>query len=321
MAETANLATAPNRMAKRDPRREGAAGSRRVFIRKETLIALLFVLPGLALAILFKLVPLLRGIWLSFLETRGFEDPTFAGLANYRTMLADPSVHDSFRNALIAFATLPVWIVLPLVLAFLLFQKTPGWKFFRAAFFLPYMIAPIVVGIMFRQILAPDGPLNAVLRAIGLAPLAIEWLNGPTSALLALTAVALWSFFGLGVLTYLSGLSTVSEEVVEAAKLDGAGFWRLLFHIIMPLLKSVIGYWAVLCTSGILIWMFPLIYALTKGGPGTATVLPEFLVFTTTFQFLDRGLGAAIGMALFVFVAIVSAFVVRRMYVEGAQKK
>ncbi|WP_018183222.1 carbohydrate ABC transporter permease [Kaistia granuli] len=309
MAELANLA-------------RGAGDARaRPFIRRDMLIAILFVLPGLALAILFKLVPLVRTIWLSLQETRGFEDPTFAGLANYRAMVADPAVADSFRNALIAFATLPIWIVLPLVLAFLLFQKTPGWKFFRAAFFLPYMIAPIVVGIMFRQILAPDGPLNAVLRAIGLAPLAIEWLNGPTSALLALTAVALWSFFGLGVLTYLSGLSTVSEEVVEAAKLDGAGFWQLLFHIIMPLLKSVIGYWAVLCTSGILIWMFPLIYALTKGGPGTATVLPEFLVFTTTFQFMDRGKGAAIGMALFVFVAIVSAFVVRRMYVEGSKPR
>ncbi|BCP55440.1 sugar ABC transporter permease [Kaistia sp. 32K] len=312
MAELAKLATGAG---------TGAAGARRPWIRRDMLVATLFVLPGLALAILFKLVPLVRTVWLSLQETRGFEDPTFAGLDNYRTMLSDPSVHDSFRNALIAFATLPVWIVLPLVLAFLLFQKTPGWKFFRAAFFLPYMIAPIVVGIMFRQILAPDGPLNALLRVIGLAPLAIEWLNGPTSALLSLTAVALWSFFGLGVLTYLSGLSTVSEEVVEAAKLDGAGFWQLLFHIIMPLLKSVIGYWAVLCTSGILIWMFPLIYALTKGGPGTATVLPEFLVFTTTFQFLDRGLGAAIGMALFVFVAIVSAFVVRRMYVEGSKPR
>jgi ABC-type sugar transport system permease subunit len=314
MAELANLATGG--VAARKATRTIRPGARR-----DLLVAALFVLPGLALAILFKLVPLVRTIWLSLQETRGFEDPAYAGLANYRTMLDDPAVHDSFRNALVAFATLPIWILMPLVLAFLLFQKTPGWKFFRAAFFLPYMIAPLVVGIMFRQILAPDGPLNALLRFIGLAPLAIEWLNGPTSALLSLTAVALWSFFGLGVLTYLSGLSTVSEEVVEAAKLDGAGFWQLLFHIIIPLLKPVIGYWAVLCTSGILIWMFPLIYALTKGGPGTATVLPEYLVFTTTFQFLDRGLGAAIGMALFVFVALVSTVVVRRMYVEGVKPK
>ncbi|MCX5513950.1 sugar ABC transporter permease [Kaistia algarum] len=295
------------------------AGSRSIQrgVRRETLLALTFIVPGVTLAVLFKLVPLLRGFYLSLLETQGFEDPTFAGLANYRTMLDDPVFLGSFRNAMVAFATLPVWVLLPLVLAVLIFQRSPGWKFFRATFFLPYMIAPIVVGIMFRQILAPDGPLNALLRAIGLAPLAIEWLNGPNSALLSLTAVALWSFFGLGVLTYLSGLATISEDIIEAARLDGAGFWSLLFRIIMPLIKPVIGYWTVLCTSGILIWMFPLIYALTKGGPGNATTLPEYLVFTTTFQFMNRGLGAAIGMALFVFVAIVSAFVVRRMYAEG----
>lgn len=294
-----------------------ARNAQSYFRRRELMLGILFIAPGLALAIIFKLVPLIRGFILSLYETRGFEDPTFAGLANYQRMLSDPAVADSFRNALIAFATLPVWIILPLVLAFLIFQKAPGWKIFRAAFFLPYMIAPVVVGIMFRQILAPDGPLNAFLISIGLESLAMEWLNGPLSALLSLTGVALWCFFGLGVLTYLSGLSTLSDDVLEAARLDGAGFWRMLVSIVVPLLKPVMGYWTVLCTSGILIWMFPLIYALTRGGPGSATVLPEYLVFTTTFQFLDRGKGAAIGMALFLFVAFVSAFVVRRMYSEG----
>jgi ABC-type sugar transport system permease subunit len=86
------------------------------------------------------------------------------------------------------------------------------------------------------------------------------------------------------------------------------------------MIKPVMGYWTVLCTSGILIWMFPLIYALTKGGPGNSTVLPEYLVFTTTFEFLNRGSGAAIGMALFAFVALFSAFVVRRMYTEGSRE-
>jgi len=281
------------------------------------LLGIALVLPAIVLVVLFKLVPLIRAFILSLYETQGFFDPTFAWFKNYGVMLRDPAFWSSFRNAAMVFATLPVWVVLPLLLALLVFQKPPGWKWFRAAYFLPYMIAPVVVGIMFRQILAPEGPLNAFLIAIGLAPLAIEWLNGPMSALFSLTAVALWAFFGLGVLTYLSGLSTISEEVIEAARLDGAGFWTLLFRIVAPLLKPVIGYWTVLCTSSMLIWMFPLIYALTRGGPGSATMLPEYLVFITTFEFLDRGKGAAIGMALFLFAALVSALVVRRMYAEG----
>ncbi|PZO80928.1 MAG: sugar ABC transporter permease [Mesorhizobium amorphae] len=285
--------------------------------RSRLLLMLALVLPGVALAVMFKLVPLVRAFWLSLLQTRGFNEPTFAPLVNYRSMMRDPVVAQAFWNAATVFLTLPFWVFLPLVLALLLFQRTPGWKVFRAVYFLPYMIAPVVVGIMFRQILAPEGPLNALLIAVGLAPLAIEWLNGPSSALFSLTAVALWSFFGLGVLTYLSGLSTVPQDVVEAARLDGAGFWRMMGSIAVPLIKPVIGYWTVLCMSSMLIWMFPLIYALTRGGPGSATMLPEYLVFITTFEFLNRGKGAAIGMALFVFAGLVSAFVVRRMYREG----
>ena len=290
-------------------------------IDKTLLLGIAMVLPGISLVVVFKLIPLIRAFILSLYETRGFNDPTFAWFSNYASMVKDPAFIGSFRNAALVFLTLPVWVVLPLLLALLIFQRAPGWKIFRAAYFLPYMIAPVVVGIMFRQILAPDGPLNALFIGIGLAPLAIEWLNGPTSALFSLTAVALWAFFGLGVLTYLSGLSTVPEEVIEAARLDGAGFWTMLIQIVAPLLKPVIGYWMVLCTSSMLIWMFPLIYALTRGGPGTATMLPEYLVFITTFEFLDRGRGAAIGMALFVFAALVSAMVVRRMYSEGKVAK
>lgn len=285
------------------------------------LLGIAMALPAIVLVAVFKLVPLIRAFILSLYETQGFLDPTFAWFRNYELMFKDAAFWGSFRNAALVFATLPVWIILPLLLALLIFQRTAGWKVFRAAYFLPYMIAPVVVGIMFRQILAPEGPLNALLIGIGLAPLATEWLNGSTSALFSLTAVALWAFFGLGVLTYLSGLSTVPDEVVEAARLDGAGFWTLLVYIVTPLLKPVIGYWTVLCTSSMLIWMFPLIYALTRGGPGSATMLPEYLVFITTFEFLDRGRGAAIGMALFVFAALISALVVRRMYTEGKGTK
>ncbi|MEU8067079.1 sugar ABC transporter permease [Micromonospora humida] len=278
------------------------------------------MLPALVLAVLFKLVPLVRGVVTSFESSSGFGGSEFAGADNYTRMFDDPMVLTSFRNALLVVATLPVWIVLPLILALLIHQRSPGWKFFRAVYFVPYTIAPIVVGIMFRQILAPDGPLNALLRFVGLEPLAIEWLNGRYSALFSLVAVALWSFFGLGVMTYLAGLATIPEETLEAAYLDGAGFFRRLWSVVVPMLRPTVAYWSVLCASGVLIWLFPLIYALTQGGPGDATMLPEYLVFLTTFQFLDRGYGSAIGIALFVFVAVLSIFSVRHMFTEGTRK-
>jgi ABC-type sugar transport system permease subunit len=269
---------------------------------------------------MFKLVPLVRGVITSFESSGGFDGGSFAGADNYTRMLDDPMVLTSFRNALLVVATLPFWVVIPLVLAVFIHQRAPGWKFFRAVYFVPYTIAPIVVGIMFRQILAPDGPINALLRTVGLEPLAIEWLNGRWSAIFSLVAVALWSFFGLGVMTYLAGLSTIPDEVLEAAYLDGANFWRRLFSVVVPMLRPTVAYWSVLCASGVLIWLFPLIYALTQGGPGDATMMPEYLVFLTTFQFLDRGYGSAIGIALFVFVALLSVFSVRHMFTEGTRK-
>lgn len=288
--------------------------------RGEWLLALVLVLPALALAVGFKLVPLVRGIITSTESSSGFDGNSFAGADNYVRMFDDPMVRTSFRNAFLVALTLPVWIIVPLILALLIHQRTPGWKLFRAVYFIPYTIAPIVVGIMFRQILAPDGPLNSLLRAVGLDPLALEWLNGSSSALFSLVGVALWSFFGLGVMTYLAGLSTLPDEVLEAANLDGASFWRRLFSIVVPMLRSTVAYWSVLCASGLLIWLFPLIYALTQGGPGHATMLPEYLVYLTTFQFLDRGYGSAIGVALFVFVAVLSIFSVRHMFAEGTRK-
>ncbi|MER7169642.1 sugar ABC transporter permease [Micromonospora sp. NPDC000207] len=294
--------------------------NRRSTHAREWWFGALMVLPALVLAVTFKLVPLARGVVTSFEQSSGFGDSSFAGFDNYTRMFDDPVVLASFRNALLVVATLPVWVVFPLVLAVLIHQRAPGWKFFRAVYFVPYTIAPIVVGIMFRQILAPDGPINALLRAVGLRPLAIEWLNGQNSALFSLVAVALWSFFGLGVMTYLAGLATIPDEVLEAAYLDGAGFWRRLLSVVVPMLRPTVAYWSVLCASGVLIWLFPLIYALTQGGPGNATMLPEYLVFLTTFQFLDRGYGSAIGIALFAFVAVLSIFSVRHMFTEGTRK-
>jgi raffinose/stachyose/melibiose transport system permease protein len=296
------------------------AGSRGPGRAREWWLGAALVLPALALVVVFKLIPLARGVITSLESSSGFGDGSFAGADNYTRMLDDSMVLTSFRNALLVVATLPFWVVVPLVLAVLIHQRAPGWKFFRAVYFVPYTIAPIVVGIMFRQILSPDGPVNALLRAVGLSPLALEWLNGRWTSVFSLVAVALWSFFGLGVMTYLAGLSTIPGETLEAAYLDGAGFWRRLFSVVMPMLRPTVAYWTVLCASGVLIWLFPLIYALTQGGPGDATMMPEYLVFLTTFQFLDRGYGSAIGIALFVFVALLSVFSVRHMFKEGTRR-
>jgi ABC-type sugar transport system permease subunit len=203
----------------------------------------------------------------------------------------------------------------------LIFQRTPGWSFFRSVFFLPYIISPIIVGQIFREILSPQGPINAILKFLKLDFLALTWFGDPKTVLWAVVFVALWSFNGLGVITYLAGFATISEDLFDAAAIDGATFWGKLLHIILPIMKPIIGYWAVLCTGGMLLWMFPFIFALTQGGPGYSSMLPEYLVYQVAFKFFERGYGTAIGVVLFVVVLIFTFLQVRYMYGVGVVER
>jgi multiple sugar transport system permease protein/raffinose/stachyose/melibiose transport system permease protein len=287
-------------------------------IRNDFWWGLLFILPGMYLAINFKIYPLIRGLYESLFHFAGGWRPEFIGIGNFIRMFADPVVHQAFLNSVKVMATLPLWVLFPLVLAFLIFQRVPGWKFFRAVYFLPYTIAPIIVGQMFREILNVDGILNTILKSIGLGIIARPWLASKVTALWAMVAVVLWSFNGLGVITYLAGFATISEDIFDAAAIDGVGFWRRIFRIILPIMYPVIGYWTVLCTGGMLLWMFPFIHALTQGGPGYSSMLPEYLVYMTAFRFFERGYGTSIGVGLFVLVLGFTLFQVRYMYMVGS---
>jgi multiple sugar transport system permease protein/raffinose/stachyose/melibiose transport system permease protein len=289
--------------------------------RREALTGIMLVLPALALALAFKIIPLFRGIYNSFFLSQLGEAARWSGLASYSRMLQDPKVQGAFLNAAKVVLTLPVWVVLPLIVALLIFQRTPGWSLFRAVYFMPYTIAPVIVGQVFRELLHARGPLNELLRTIGLDFLALSWLGDKRVALFSLVGVVLWSYFGLGVVTYLAGLGTISEELFDAAAIDGAGFFTRMFRIVIPIIFPVMGYWTILCTSGMLIWMFPFIFAMTEGGPGYATMLPEYLVYITAFRFSELGYGTTIGLALFVFVLIFAIFQVRYMYVSGTKRE
>jgi len=277
------------------------------------------VVPSILLIFALKYFPLALGIFNSLRTWTGSQSH-FTGLANYARMLTDPMVAQTFLNAGKIALTLPVWILLPMIVAFLVYQRTPGWRFFRVVYFLPYTISPVIVGLIWRQILQVRGPLNALLKAVGLGILAGNWLGGKNIVLWTLDAVVLWSILGFGIVTYLAGLAAIDEDIFDAASIDGAGFWTRLGRIVIPMLRPVVGYWAIICTAGMLVWMFPYIHAMTQGGPGFASMLPDYLVYQVAFTFVEPGYGTAIGLVLFVFVAIFSGFQVRYMYLSGAQK-
>jgi multiple sugar transport system permease protein len=272
---------------------------------------LLFLLPAIVLVCVFRIFPLIWGFILSFTNSNGFGQASFVGLDNYVAVAKDPAFRDSIENTLILIATLPVWILLPLLLGTLIHQGVPGGKIFRAVYFFPAVLSSVIIGSIFNVVLRFDGSLNAFLKAVGLLP--VDWLGRGSTALASLIAVQLWSTFGMSLLIFMAGLSTVSRELIEAARLDGAKPLQIWVHVIIPALRPIIEFVTVVTTIGVLTSMFGLIYVLTSGGPGTATTLPEFLIWLEQGKMNQPGYAAAISMVLFVGMAGLAYLQIRIM--------
>ncbi len=279
--------------------------------RAERRFGILFVLPALALVIVFRIVPLVWGAGYSLTDYNGIDAPSYIGLQNYAALATDPAFRDSIVNTLILLATLPVWIGLPLVLAILIHQGVPGGRLFRAVYFFPAVLSSVIVGAIFNMVLRYDGSFNAMLGSLGLSP--VDWLGNSNTALFALIGVQLWSTFGMNVLIFLAGLSTVPEELVEAAKLDGASTLQTWRHVVVPSMVPIIEFATVATTIGVLTSMFGLIYVLTAGGPGTSTTLPEYLIWLEQGRMNRPGYASAISIVLFGVMAVLALVQIRIM--------
>lgn len=287
--------SAPRRDAGRK-RRKSSGGS-----RAEKRFAFFFVLPAVLLVMVFRIVPLVWGFFLSLTDSDGLGEANFIGIENYREMAGDPNFHDSMVNTGILILTLPIWVMLPMILATLIHQGVPMGKVYRSVYFFPAVLSSVIVGSIFNVVLRYDGALNALLDMAGIP--AVDWLGSGSTALLSLLSVQLWATFGMSLLIFLAGLSTLSKEMLEAARLDGAKLWQQWVYVIIPSLKPIIEFVAVVTTIGVLTNMFGLIYVLTAGGPGTATTLPEFLIWLEQGQMNRPGYAAALSMVLFLLMA------------------
>lgn len=267
----------------------------------EKRVAYLFIAPAILLVAVFRIFPLLWGFVLSFFDSDGMTKFDFIGFGNYVAIASDDGFRDSLENTLILIATLPVWVALPMILAILIHQGVPGGKFFRAVYFFPAVLSSVIIGSIFNMVLRFDGSLNAMLKSIGLIP--VDWLGSGRTALFVLFSVQLWSTFGMSLLIFMAGLSTVPKELTEAARLDGAKPLQIWWHVIIPVLRPIIEFVGVVTTIGALTSMFGLIYVLTAGGPGTSTALPEFLIWLEQGKMNRPGYAAAISMLLFAVMA------------------
>ena len=255
--------------------------------------------PAVVLVAAFVLLPVLNAIYYSFTDFDGFSlSPSFVGLDNYVKMLTDPAVGRALTNNLI-------WIVIgtlvPLTLGFFLaviIWSTPHAKAYRLVFFLPFVLPAVVVGIVWTWIYDPqDGWLNRALELAGLGFFARGWLGDPQFALLAVLLTSIWTATGVSMVIFLAGLGDVDIELVEAATLDGAGFLRRLWSIIVPQTISVIIMVATLTLVGGFA-VFEIVFILTNGGPGSASEVIATYSFRTAFGLNDVGYGTTLALLI-----------------------
>ncbi|WP_127505972.1 carbohydrate ABC transporter permease [Actinoplanes solisilvae] len=262
-----------------------------------------FVLPALLLFAFVVLVPSIRGIYYAFTDWDGL-DPDFAviGLRNFTDMLDDgDALQAVWHTLLIAVAITVIQNSIGLLLALGVNSMIKTRNLLRVLLFAPAVITPIVTAYLWRNLLGPDGAVNAVL-----GPWGKDWLGDPDLALWMVVLVVVWQFAGYSMVIFLAGLQSIPREIYEAAAIDGTGSIRRFWSIVRPLLAPAITINLMLSIIGG-IKLFDQVYALTGGGPGHATDTISTLIYKDAFTLGEFGYSIALAVVLTVIVSIVSA--------------
>lgn len=274
----------------------------------------LFLLPGLILFSIYVLYPIVRSFWVSFYEWDGMAEPIFVGWGNYIELFDDEVFWVSVKNNIIwllLFLTSPA---IGLAIALFLNQKIRGIRAVKSLFFFPFVISQVVVGLMFSWFYAPDGGLlNEFLSLFGIDPIAP--LSEEGQATYAVITAGMWPQIAYCMILYLTGLNVINPDLIEAAQIDGAKGWTMLWYIIIPQLRPATFIAIVVTVIGSL-RSFDTVAIMTLGGPyNSSSVLAFFMYEQAIFNF-RMGYGAAIAVILFLIMAVYIAYFLSRMVRE-----
>ena len=272
---------------------------------QQSLLALLFLAPSLAVFGLFTFWPLLRSISLSFYANDIVGRPTiFVGLAQYQQMFSSPALRDTLvTTALYTVMTVFASIVLGLLLALLLQARIAGIGIFRTLLATPFAFSVATASVVFAVFFNPGvGIFNGFLYYFHLAP--VGWLTNPSTALPSIVVTSVWLQLGYNVLVLSAGLQAIPEEVYEAAKLDGAAGWSLARFVTLPLLTPSL-FFLLVVTTILSLQSFGQIHILTRGGPAGSTTTLVYSLYLNAFAFGSSNFGLASAQALVLFVIVV----------------
>ncbi|MBX3099361.1 MAG: sugar ABC transporter permease [Salinibacterium sp.] len=261
-------------------------------------------MPQLALLLVFTFWPLTQVIGLAFTRYDVLSSPEFVGFANFEFLFAWQDFQRIILNNVLLLLGVAVWVAVPFILSILIFPMKHA-TLIRTLLFIPAMLPPITVGVVFRIVLANDGPINQILKTLTFGVLSPNWLTDSNLVLFSVIMVISWATMGTGILLFSAGLAAISPSYVEAALLDGANKWQIIWHIYRPGLSSVTRFFTLMLTITTLTGFFPWIYALTRGGPGVSSVTLDYAIYQTLVGGTQLGRGAAIAVIALILMAFV----------------
>lgn len=280
-------------------------GARTVAARRgrRDLTPYLLLLPSALLYALFMLVPLIQTVGVSFARWDGFTTPQFVGADNYTNILGDPKFRLSLWHNITWTALTMVFAVgVALLLAVTLSRARVGRTFFRVTFFLPNVVSLSVVAVLWGQIYNPlVGPVNVILKNLGLPGLVHRWLAEPTTVLPAINVANSWHSYGFYMVIILAGLQAIDTALYEAAIVDGAGPWALFRYVTLPGLRNVLNLVVILAFINALKG-FTLVWIMTQGGPVNRSDLLATYIYRAAFLANQLGPAAAASVVLSVIV-------------------
>jgi multiple sugar transport system permease protein len=281
---------------------------------QQTIAPWLFLLPGIAMFSIYVVYPIFGSIQISIFDWDGLGEKTWVGMGNYVELLDDESFYTSLKNNIIWLVLYLLAIPAGLFVALFLNQTVRGIRIYKSMFFFPFVISQVVVGLVFSWFYDPSfGLLNVALGAIGIEPIAV--LADERFVTYGIIAAGLWPQTAYCMILYLTGLNAVDPEQIEAARLDNAKSWKMLWYIILPQLRPATFIALVVTIIGAL-RSFDLISIMTAGGPwGSSRVLAFYMYEQAFSEYGFRmGYGAAIAVVLFLIMMVYISGFLYKMY-------
>jgi multiple sugar transport system permease protein len=285
---------------------------KQILYSKKELGQIQLLLPVIVLVTVFSILPLLRGIYLGFTDYRLGDPISFNGIENYIQLINDEYFWNSFKIGMIwTIVVTALQVILGLGLALLLNNKIRFASLYTVLVLLPWATPPIIRGILWRQMYDPNtGAVNILLSDAGIISAPINWLSSFEYVIPAVIVAGVWGEISKAAIFLLAGLQTISNDLYEASKIDGARLWDQFRHITIPSLKPVLA--AIISLT--FMWnfnTFGIIWVLTQGGPGGLTRLPMLAAYEEGFRYGYIGYAAAIGNVMVLILSLVLFMYIR----------